>query len=257
MPVQFYKNAGGKFENVTDTYTSGPMSGWWFSIHETDIDNDGDQDLVLGNLGLNSKFSASEKKPFKLLANDFDGNGTCDVVLAKEYKGKTVPMRGRQCSSEQMPFIADKYKTFNEFANASIEDILGDDKIKEGLVLEVDNFSSGVLVNNGSSYSFQSLPAEAQAFPVMGITSHDVNKDGNMDLILGGNIFNMEIETPRLDAGDGLVLLNKGNAEFESVRSIDSGFYIPNDVKDIISINDGKSILVTNNNGAVQMFNIK
>ncbi len=257
MPVQFYKNTGTKFENVTDSYTSGPLSGWWFRIHETDIDNDGDKDLVLGNLGMNSKFSATEKKPFKLLANDFDGNGTCDVVLAKEYKGKTVPMRGRQCSSEQMPFISDKFKTYNDFANASIEDILGDEKIKEGLVLEVNNFASGVLINEGGSYSFKELPEEAQAFPIMGISAYDVNKDGSMDLILGGNIFNMEIETPRLDAGDGLVLLNKGNGNFEPVRSVDSGFYIPNDVKDIISINQGKSILVTNNNGPVEMFNVK
>jgi len=257
MPVQFFQNTGDTFENVTDSYTDDALSGWWFRIHETDIDNDGDKDLVLGNLGLNSKFSASKKKPFKLLANDFDGNGTFDVVLAKEYKGKTVPMRGRQCSSEQMPFIADKYKTFDEFANASIEDILGDDKIKEGIVLEVNNFASGVLINEGSSYTFKELPAEAQAFPILGITSQDVNNDGKVDLILGGNIFNMEIETPRLDAGDGLILLNKGNGEFESVRSVDSGFFIPGDVKDVISINGGKSILVTNNNGPLEMFNLK
>ncbi len=257
MPVQFFKNTGSKFENVTETYTSGGLSGWWYSIHETDIDNDGDKDLVVGNLGLNSKFEASEKKPFKLLANDFDGNGTCDVVLAKEYKGKTVPLRGRQCSSEQMPFIADKYKTFNDFAQASIEDILGDDKIKEGLILEVNNFKTGILYNEGGTYSFKELPMEAQTFPVMGIISQDVNKDGKMDLVLGGNIFNMEIETPRLDAGDGLVLINNGDGSFEPIGSVKSGFFIPSDVKDMISLDNGKSILIANNNGPLEMFQLK
>jgi len=256
MPVQFYRNTGSKFENVSESYTNDALAGWWFRIHETDIDMDGDKDLVLGNLGFNSKFNASAKKPFKLLANDFDGNGTCDVVLAKEYKGKTVPLRGRQCSSEQMPFIADKYKTYNDFANASIEDILGDDKINEGLVLEVNNFASGILYNEGTKYSFQELPPAAQTFPLMGISSHDINKDGKQDLILGGNIFNMEIETPRLDAGEGLILLNAGDKKFTPVRSVDSGFHVPNDVKDILSINDGKSILVTNNNGALEMFKL-
>jgi len=87
MPISFYKNDGSKFTNVTEAMGTDKLKGWWYSITASDIDNDGDLDLICGNLGTNSKFSASQKKPFNVFSDDFDQNGSCDIVLSKEYNG--------------------------------------------------------------------------------------------------------------------------------------------------------------------------
>ncbi len=258
MPISFYKNDGGKFTNVSEAMGTDNLKGWWYSITTADVDNDGDLDLICGNLGTNSKFSASKKKPFNVFSDDFDKNGSCDIVLSKEYNGKLVPARGRQCSSEQMPFIKDKFPTYKEFASADIEDILGKDKLNKSLHLQVTDFESKVLINNGDgTYTAQALPAIAQMAPINGIIVKDVNKDGNLDLITAGNMYNTEVETPRYDAGTGLVMLGDGKGKFDALKAGDSGFFTQENVKDInwIKQKDGKAILaVAVNNGPMQFF---
>ena len=259
MPISFFKNTGSSYINVTDQKLDTPLSGWWFSIKELDLDNDGDQDLVVGNLGMNSKFHASSKKPFKVVSNDFDNNGVNDVVLIKEYKGKDVPVRGRECSSEQMPYIAEKFETYSGFANASVIDILGEDKINEGISLSVNTFENIILVNENGSYTVKNLPFEAQGFPIYGIESTDINNDGLIDLIVCGNIYNMEPETPRQDAGNGLTLINKGDMTFDA-KGITSGFYAPYDAKGIIKVNKANGnecFIVANNNEKIQTFELQ
>ena len=101
--------------------------GWWFTIEETDVNNDGLKDYVVGNVGLRiSNLNPVKEKPFKIYATDFDDNGTNDIVLSKKYHENYVPVRGRECSSQQMPFIKDKFPTYSEFANASLSDIYGE-----------------------------------------------------------------------------------------------------------------------------------
>ena len=140
--LPFYQNNNGHFANVSEEKGTADLKGWWYSIAEADIDKDGDMDFIVGNLGNNSKFKASQKKPFNVFSTDFDNNGTCDIVLSKEYKGKLVPTRGRQCSSEQMPFIKEKFETYNAFAHAGIEDILGKENLEKSLHLQVTDFES-------------------------------------------------------------------------------------------------------------------
>ncbi|MFT7452481.1 MAG: hypothetical protein ACI9VN_003215 [Patescibacteria group bacterium] len=257
MAPSFYQNNGGKFDDVTESKGNPEMKGWWYSIETADVDNDGDLDLICGNLGTNAKFKASYKKPFNVFATDFDQNGTYDIVLSKEYKGKMVPTRGRQCSSEQMPFIKDKFPTYKEFATAGIDDILGKDKMKEALNLTVTDFESKVLINNGDgTYSAKALPRLAQAAPLNGIIVKDINKDGNLDLISAGNMYNTEVETPRYDAGTGLIMMGDGKGNFEAIPSGTSGFFADKDVKDIALLRTkGKDlVLVANNGEALEVF---
>lgn len=258
MSPSFYKNEGGKFTNITDQTGTENLKGWWYSIAAADVDKDGDLDLICGNLGTNSKFHASHKKPFNVFSEDFDKNGTCDIVLSKEYNGKLVPTRGRQCSSEQMPFIKDKFKTYNEFAHAGLDDILGKDNINKALHLQVTDFESKVLINNGDgTYTAKTLPSIAQISPINGIIVKDINKDGNLDLITAGNMYNAEVETPRYDAGTGLIMLGDGKGNFEPLKPGASGFYTQENVKDIALINqeNGKSLIaVAVNNGPLQFF---
>ncbi len=210
------------------------------------------------NLGLNSKFSTSHQKPLYVFAGDFDDTGTTDVVLSKEYQGKLVPTRGRQCSSEQMPFIKEKFPTYRSFASAGVEDILGKEKVQEALHLEVKEFGSGILRNENGKLVFERLPNLAQAAPINGINCDDLDGDGFTDLIVAGNKYHTEVETPRYDAGTGLVLRNDGTGHFQPLPPYQSGFFAPGNVKDIALVHTrkGKLIFVANNDGPLEIFRL-
>ncbi|HCO83062.1 MAG TPA: hypothetical protein DIT95_05965, partial [Arenibacter sp.] len=162
MPIKFYKNVKGVFEDVSDQLVQGNTSGWWFSVEKGDFDNDGDQDLVVGNLGKNYKYQASSKSPFKVYLNDFDSNETSDIVLSYK-KGETeFPVRGRQCSSQQMPAIKVKFQDYNSFASATLNQIYTDKLLEESLSYEITSFASIYLENNNGVFTARPLPQLAQ-----------------------------------------------------------------------------------------------
>jgi len=246
--IGFFKNHGGTFKLVQDVDAFNEK-GWWFSVEETDINNDGLKDYVVGNVGLNLKFKASDKKPFKIYSNDFDNNGINDVVLSKQYKGEYVPVRGRECSSQQMPFIKDKFKSYSSFANATLVDIYGE-KLETSYEKETTQFQSLILVNKGNGkYESKPLPILSQQFPIMNIAFYDVNDDGYEDCIVAGNIFDTEVETPRLDAVSGVVLLSNKKDGYKAMDYKKSGIYLEKDTKDIIMVNfDNHPLLISTNN---------
>lgn len=250
-PIGFFENQKGTFSRKNDEKDGIDDKGWWFTIKETDVNNDGRPDYLLGNAGLNLKFKASKKKPFKVFTDDFDGNGTQDIVLSKEYNGAYVPVRGRECSSQQMPFIQQKFETYSEFANAKLVDIYGE-KLNTAYEAEVNEFRSLVLIDRGDgTYTKSYLPIEAQLFPILTVVFKDLNGDGFDDAVLGGNIYETEVETPRLDAYSGLVLLSNGIDGYNSLQWADSGILLDGNIKDLKILNKtGETLLVaTQNNG--------
>jgi hypothetical protein len=249
--IGIFQNIRGRFEVLSGNEELLNDKGWWYSVTETDVNNDGLKDYVVGNIGLNIKFKAAKNKPFKIYATDFDDNGTNDIVLSKKYNETYVPVRGRECSSQQMPFIQEKFPTYAEFANASLTDIYGD-KLKQSYEREVTEFKSVLLINLGNgSFRKSPLPVEAQIFPVMATITEDFNSDGFEDLVLAGNIYETEVETPRLDAVSGLVLLSDGKGGYLPQPHVKSGLYLRGNVKDILKINRGETelLLSTANNG--------
>jgi len=239
MPITILTNKNGKFINETETYELNESNGWWFSINEGDIDSDGDTDYVIGNLGLNFKYKANKEETFDIFFNDFDGNNTNDIVLSYFNGGKQYPLRGRECSSQQMPAIKQKFKDYASFADATLEDVYTDDYLKNSLHYSVKSFSSIYLENTSDGFKQHELPNEAQLSNINEFLVEDFDKDGNLDLVIAGNLYSSEIETPRNDAAIGLYLQGNGKGNFKAVPSRQSGLYIPGDVKDVAQITIG------------------
>ena len=252
--IRLFLNDGGQLSEKKDQ-TLNDNRGWWSSIEVKDIDGDGDQDIVAGNLGLNYKYKASAKEPFHIYLNDFDKNGTKDIVLGYYNEGVCYPLRGRECSSEQMPFLKEKFPTYHAFGSADLKEVYGDE-LNSAYHKEVNNFASGVFKNEGGSFVFQKFPNEAQLSSMNGLIVEDFDGDGKMDVLAGGNLFASEVETPRNDAGMGVYLKGTANG-FEYIPIMETGFFIPGDVKDLQQIQtEGEStlILVTNNDSKMQLF---
>ena len=232
------------------------LTGWWWSIEAADLDGDGDQDLVVGNVGANNKFHPTADKPLKIYASDFDNNSTNDVVLAKCGDDGYLPVRGRECSSEQMPFIAKKFENFEGYATASIDDIYGEG-LDQALALEAKEFRSGVLENTPAGFVFHPFPTMAQISSTNASLIDDFNHDGILDVLIVGNHFDAEVETTRYDASNGLLLLGNGDLSYESQNALYSGFYAPGNAKEMVQIemeNGLKVIIVGNNDQQASVF---
>ena len=254
--IGFFKNLNGELFKLENNNSFHDDRGWWFSVNETDINNDGLPDYIVGNIGLNIKCKADKKKPFKVYTTDFDDNGTPDIVLSKKYNGEYVPVRGRECSSQQMPFIQQKFETYSEFANAKLVDIYGE-KLNTAYEAEANEFQSAVLINQGNGlFTKKYLPVEAQLFPLMKAVFTDLNGDGFEDALLGGNIYNTEVETPRLDAFSGLVLLSNGVDSYFPLHPSQSGILMDGNIKDIeiLDIADNTLLISTRNDSSLSIF---
>lgn len=254
--VRLFIQEGGKLVDHTNQWGLSDTKGLWFALKAVDVDSDGDLDLVAGNLGKNNKFKASKEKPFNIYAKDFDDNGTWDVVLSKYQGDINYPVRGRECTSEQMPFIAEKFPSYQAFAEADMSTLYTDEKLTDALHLEVYTFKSKVFINNGNGFRAMPLPNEAQVSVLMDFVVTDINADGHPDLVAAGNMFDAEVETVRYDAGCGVVLIGDGKGNFEAVPSNESGFFAPANVRNLsaIKIAGNPVILVGNNRQKLAAF---
>ena len=249
MPITFFENVDGKFSDQTKRYNPNADIGWWYSISKADLNGDGKNDYVVGNVGANNKFHPSKDKPLEIYCHDFDENGSLDIVLAKYQNNICYPVRGRQCSSEQMPFIKDKFPTYADFASANVENIYGQANLDKALHYSATEFESVVMLSSNNGFSIQHLPVLAQFGPINKSIIMDLNKDGHLDIIAVGNNFVTEVETIRYDGGRGVVLLGDGTGKFQQLSPMESGFYEPNDCKDMIAINyQGKTLFISSNN---------
>ena len=260
MPITILKNEEGKLTNLGDATELSNQKGWWYQVAAGDFDKDGDLDFIVGNIGKNNKFHPSDEKNLHVFSNDFDDNQTLDIVLSKHYKGSIVPVRGKECSTEQMPFLAEKYTSYASFASSNMEEIYGKEKLEEALHYQVNNFASLYLENQGNfQFGIKELPVEAQIAPINSIVVYDYDKDGQLDVVIGGNMFETEVETPAYDAGKGLFMRGLGGGEFEtSLHMPESGLFLHKNVKGIAPVmlgNDKRpALIVANNDSAPQMY---
>ncbi|NCI47386.1 VCBS repeat-containing protein [Sediminibacterium sp. WSJ-3] len=244
------------FINTRGTFSRQVLTdkkGWWNFLLPVDIDNDGDLDLVAGNLGLNSRLKASAQQPVRLYYDDFDGNGKKEQVLTYYLNGKELPFANKAELEKQMPVLKKKYLYAEDFAKAGLTDILSRDQLGKAQQYSADYFSNAILINNGNlSFTVQALPWEAQLSSFRDAATIDANGDGLTDILLGGNYYGNNIQMGRYDADYGTLLVNKGKAGF-AVQTI-NGVSVKGQVRKIRPIKIGKKaawVLARNNDTAV------
>jgi hypothetical protein len=255
MPIRVFQNVKSGFEEVSEEMgLTNDITGWWWSIGQGDFDDDGDMDYVVGNNGLNYKYKASEEETFDIFVNDFDEDNRQDIVLSYYNEGKQYPLRGRECSSQQIPGIKQKFKDYESFSQATLVDVYTEKSLESAIHYQVKSFASVYLENKEGKFIVHTLPAEAQVSSINQFLVGDYDKDGFLDVLLAGNLYASEVETPRNDAGHGLFLKGNGKGSFESVPASKSGLFVPGDVKSLASLKVGAEayIIAAKNNDSLQ-----
>ncbi|MGK0153962.1 MAG: hypothetical protein ACI9SE_000912 [Neolewinella sp.] len=252
QPVRVLVNVKGqRLQDRTDALGLGGVHGLWNGVTSSDLDGDGDFDLVVTNLGLNTKYTASAKKPMQLFAQDFDGNGTMDVIEAKQSGGVVLPVRGLSCSGGAMPFVREKFSTYDAFARASLGDIYGA-ALDECLTLTCHELRHVIFENRGGAFVMHALPRAAQISASFGVLARDTDGDGVPELVLSHNFWSPEPETGRIDGGLGVLLRRTDGWNYEAVSPSDSGIMNPFDSRgvmllDMPSATEGAFILFAGN----------
>lgn len=240
MTPRLYRNDAGKFTDATAGSGLEGFEGWWNSIVGSDFDNDGDVDYVLGNLGLNTKpeLHASPEFPLRLYANDFDGNGSRDLVMSYSSQGKEYPTRNKADVANQMgTYIRRKYTTATAYSVATIRQMYPQEKLDSATYLHATTLHSAYAENLGNGkFRIVPLPRPAQLSPVFGMIADDFNADGNADVLLVENFFSPDGSVIRYDAGYGLLLLGDGNGAFTPTDFSSNGFQVSCDARSLVAV---------------------
>ncbi|MFT4152762.1 VCBS repeat-containing protein [Parafilimonas sp.] len=232
--------------------------GWWNFVLPVDIDNDGDIDLIAGNLGLNSRLKASDKQPVRLYINDFDDNGTKEQILTYYLDNKEIPFANKEELQKQMPVIKKKYEYAGDFARASLTDLFSESKLKSSAMLTANWFSNTIFINDGKqNYKAVEMPANAQFTTCKTAAVADVNNDGLPDVLLGGNYYDNNIQMGRYDADYGTILLNRGNDTF--IAGTLNGVVIKGQVRSIkpIQLANKQAFIYARNNDSALVVRFK
>ena len=260
MPVTVIQNNGTYLLDVTVKAGLGGTNGWWNCVLSDDINGDGYLDLVVGNLGKNSKIWASESEPATIYIGDFDHNGLTEQIICYYKNGKSYPMGLRPDLVKQIPMLKDQFPTHADYAGTEITDVFTVEQLKNAIMKNSYTFANSIFYGNKTGiFRYQPLPTEAQFSPVYAIMSVDFNSDGWKDLLLGGNFYGVNPQRGRYDASHGIILNGDGSKGFIPMSIQESGLNVTGQVRDIISITyqqDHEAILFAKNNDKIQVYTV-
>ena len=256
MPVKVFKNNITSFEEVTNEVGLFETNGFWHSLECADLDGDGDEDIIAGNLGSNTKFKASVEKPISMFINDFDQNGKIDHIITVFDGEKAYPIAPKKDITKQLPYLLKKYLKNEDYKGKTMQDIFSQEQLANSIKLKVFQSNSMVFWNEGRNFKAQELPIETQFGPVYSILVEDVDKDLIPDILLGGNLYKAKPQTGIYAGTYGTLLKNLGNRKFKYIKHADSGFFVKGEIRDMKKINVfGKNkLLVSRNNDSIKVF---
>jgi len=260
MPITIFENDSGKLTKISNKNNGlKATSGWWWSIVAHDYDQDGDEDYVMGNMGMNYKFKPSEGGPLELFSANFDDTKKQEFVFGYYQDGKLYPCANLARAVTQNNTLKRKIPTHQQYANMTLSEIYGQDVLDKAYHLSIQTLQSGYVENLGNGkFEFRPFDNYAQISNINAILPKDVDRDGNLDIVMAGNLYNMEAETIRNDAGVGVWMKGNGSGEFTSVRPHESGLYVDGYVKHIKEVNTptGKIIIFVKNSDHLQTLEI-
>jgi enediyne biosynthesis protein E4 len=253
-PINILKNIKGKFSQKTNEFI--PVSnGWYNRIVAEDLDNDGDTDFIIGNLGENTPLKASDEKPLQLYFGDADGNGTVDPFIGNYSGENAYPIAGRDEALEQMVGLRKKFNNYSSYSTAIIDDLFEKEYRKNITVFKIYNLKSGIIWNENGKFIWTDLPKQAQTAPIYAIAVDDFNHDKIKDILLAGNNSNFRLRIGKTDANLGGIFLGNKNKTFTYMSQKKAGLFVNGDVKDIVKINN--TYLLGVNNGKMLAFKIE
>jgi enediyne biosynthesis protein E4 len=259
MRLRIFINTGSGFTEKKDAFGSELTEGWWNCLAAGDFDGDGDIDFVAGNLGLNSRLKATDKRPVDLYVNDFDLNGSAEQILCYREGDKSLPFLLKHDLVKQIPALDKKYPKYDMYKNQQITDIFTPEQLKNAIHLSARTFETSLFINDGKGvFTRKALPDEVQFSPVYSALSGDYDGDGKTDILLGGNLYNVKPELGRYDASYGAMLHNNGKGEFTYIPARVAGFRLDGEIRDLKEINtpSGKIIVAARSSMPLQLMKV-
>ena len=259
MPLRIFINEKNKFREIKDTFGSEKTQGWWNCLAAGDFDKDGDVDFIAGNHGLNSRFHASSEKPVDMYVNDFDLNGSVEQIICTYDGDKSYPLALKHDLTMQIPGLEQKYPKYEMYKDQQITNIFTPEQLKNSIHLDVCLLETSLFINDGKGhFTRKPLPVDVQFSPVFAAEAGDFNGDGNPDILLGGNLYNVKPEIGRYDASYGSFLCGDGHGNFTSIPPKISGFRLNGEIRDIMKVKSQKDelLIVARSNNPVLVFSI-
>ncbi|MCK5443834.1 MAG: VCBS repeat-containing protein, partial [Maribacter sp.] len=199
MPIKIFINKNSKLEDKSNSYNLSNTSGIWSSMKLADVDGDGDQDIVAGNIGLNNFFEVN----MRMYILDFDGNGFQEQIICKKKDNMYYPIVDRDELISQIPSLKKKLLYYKDYSKADIKSIFPEEILNKARSSDLQIIESGVFFNEQGKFIFKKLPSKIQYAPVYAITSADIDGDGYEDLFFGGNQYLVKPQFGRYDASMG------------------------------------------------------
>lgn len=257
LPLIIFENQNGEIK-LGSKQTFEPYAGWWTAIEAADLDGDGDDDYILGNWGLNSKFTASPERPLSMYVKDFDNNGKTEFILNWYAPADETPypFAPKMEITAQMPHLKKKNLKFEDYANKTYEGLFSEEERKDALPYRVTHLESCILWTEPSGPRLEALPTQAQAAPLFAIVAEDMDNDGLKDLWLGGNFYALKPQVGRHNSTKGIFLKGDGKGHFEYIHHSRTGLEVPGEIRDakIFTVGGKSGVLVARNNAEAVFF---